>query len=87
MTILVNCSFIHLITLKNLSISTLIRPVTDFTDWEQDLFIYITTKYYMSKEFYSIIINISASKKSIIGYRQYLIYKNTITDNTNIDTM
>jgi hypothetical protein len=41
----------------------------------------------MSKEFYSIIINISASKKSIVGYKQYLVYKNTITNNTDINTM
>jgi hypothetical protein len=41
----------------------------------------------MSKEFYSIIINISAFKKSIIGYKQYLIYKNIITNNTNINTI
>ena len=41
----------------------------------------------MSKEFYSVIINISASKKSIIGYRQYLVYKNTIIDNTDINTI
>jgi hypothetical protein len=41
----------------------------------------------MSKEFYSVIINISASKKSTIDYRQYLAYKNTIADNTNIDTI
>ena len=41
----------------------------------------------MSKEFYSIIINISASKKSIAGYRQYLAYKNTTTDNTDINTI
>jgi hypothetical protein len=41
----------------------------------------------MSKKFYSIIINISAFKKSIIGYRQYLTYKNTITDNTDINTI
>jgi hypothetical protein len=41
----------------------------------------------MSKEYYSIIINISAFKKSIIGYRQYLVYKSTITDNINIDTI
>jgi hypothetical protein len=41
----------------------------------------------MSKEFYSIIINIGAFKKSTIGYKQYLIYKNTITNNINIDTM
>jgi hypothetical protein len=40
----------------------------------------------MSKEFYSVIINIGTFKKSIIGYRQYLAYKNTITDNTDIDT-
>jgi hypothetical protein len=41
----------------------------------------------MSKEFYNIIINISASKKSIIGYKQYLIYKNTIINNIDIDTI
>jgi hypothetical protein len=41
----------------------------------------------MSKEFYSVIINISAFKKSIIGYGQYLIYKNTIIDNIDINTM
>jgi hypothetical protein len=41
----------------------------------------------MSKEFYSIIINISAFKKSIISYKQYLIYKNIIIDNININTM
>jgi hypothetical protein len=39
----------------------------------------------MSKEFYGIIIDIGASKKSTTGYRQYLVYKNTITNNTNID--
>jgi hypothetical protein len=41
----------------------------------------------MSKEFYSVIINIGASKKSIIGYKQYLVYKNTIIDNIDINTM
>ena len=41
----------------------------------------------MSKEFYGVIINISAFKKSTIGYRQYLVYKNTIADNININTM
>ena len=41
----------------------------------------------MSKEFYSVIIDISASKKSIIGYKQYLVYKNTIVDNTDINTI
>jgi hypothetical protein len=41
----------------------------------------------MSKEFYSVIIDISAFKKSIIGYKQYLIYKNTTADNTNINTI
>jgi hypothetical protein len=48
---------------------------------------YITTKRYMSKEFYSVIINIGAFKKSTIGYRQYLIYKNIIADNTDINTI
>jgi hypothetical protein len=32
-------------------------------------------------------IDIGASKKSTIGYRQYLVYKNTTIDNTDIDTM
>jgi hypothetical protein len=41
----------------------------------------------MSKEFYGVIINISAFKKSTISYKQYLIYKNTIIDNININTM
>jgi hypothetical protein len=41
----------------------------------------------MSKEFYGVIIDISASKKSTIGYRQYLVYKNTTTNNTDIDTI
>jgi hypothetical protein len=41
----------------------------------------------MSKEFYGIIIDIGASKKSIAGYRQYLAYKNTTADNTDINTM
>jgi hypothetical protein len=40
----------------------------------------------MSKEFYSVIIDIGASKKSTIGYRQYLAYKNTIMDNMDINT-
>jgi hypothetical protein len=40
----------------------------------------------MSKEFYSIIIDIGASKKSITGYRQYLAYKNIIADNIDINT-
>jgi hypothetical protein len=41
----------------------------------------------MSKEFYSIIINISAFKKSTIGYKQYLVYKNIIINNTDINTI
>jgi hypothetical protein len=41
----------------------------------------------MFKEFYSVIINIGASKKSTIGYKQYLVYKNTIADNTDINTI
>ena len=41
----------------------------------------------MSKEFYSIIIDIGASKKSTIDYRQYLVYKNTTINNIDINTM
>ena len=32
-------------------------------------------------------IDIGASKKSTVGYRQYLVYKTTVNDNTDIDTM
>jgi hypothetical protein len=72
-------SFVHLITPEN-------PPVIDFTDQEQDPFTYITTERYTSKEFYGVIIDIGASKKSTAGYGQYLVYKNTITDNTDINT-
>ena len=54
-------------------------------DYKQDLFIYITTERYTPKEFYSVIINISAFKKSTAGYRQYLVYKTTINDNMDIN--
>ena len=67
---------------KNHFIST---PVTDITDHEQDLFVYITTECYTPKKFYSIIINTSAFKKSTVGYSQYLIYKAT-NDYTDINT-
>ena len=56
-------------------------------DHKQDLFIYIITKYYTPKEFYSVIINIGTSKKSTAGYRQYFIYKTTINNNININTI
>ena len=59
----------------------------DVIDREQDLFIYIIIKYYTLKEFYSIIINIGTSKKSIIGYRQYLTYKTTTDNNMDINTI
>jgi hypothetical protein len=41
----------------------------------------------MSKEFYSVIIDISAFKKFIISYKQYLVYKSTTTNNININTI
>jgi hypothetical protein len=40
----------------------------DVTDCEQDLFVYITTERYTPKEFYGVIIDTGASKKSTIGY-------------------
>jgi hypothetical protein len=39
----------------------------------------------MFKEFYNIIIDINTFKKSTIGYKQYLIYKSTIINNTDIN--
>ena len=69
MTVLADCSFIYLIAPENQSVSTPARPVIDVIDYEQDLFAYITIERYTPKEFYSVIIDISASKKSTIGYR------------------
>ena len=87
MTVLANRSFIYLIIPKNQPVSIPVRPVTDVTDRKQDLFAYITIERYTPKEFYGVIINIGASKKSTIGYRQYLIYKTTVNNNTDINTM
>jgi len=84
MTVLADYSFIHLVAPKNHSAST---PVTDVIDYKQDLFTYITTERYTPKEFYGVIIDIGASKKSTIGYRQYLAYRTTVNDNTDIDTI
>ena len=54
-------------------------------NYKQDPFIYIITEHYTLKEFYNIIINTNTSKKSTIGYRQYLIYKTTTDNNTDIN--
>jgi len=59
----------------------------DVTDREQDLFAYITTERYTPKEFYGVIIDIGASKKSTTGYGQYLTYKTTANGNTDINTI
>ena len=58
----------------------------DVIDHKKDPFIYIITEYYTSKEFYSVIINTGASKKSTTGYGQYFIYKAT-NDYTDINTI
>src|SRR6266702_6064742 len=79
-TILADYSFIYLIAPKNHSACT---PITDH---KLDPFAYITTEHYTPKEFYGVIINTGASKKSTVGYRQYLTYKATTNDNTNINT-
>jgi len=59
----------------------------DVIDHEQDPFAYITTERYTPKKFYGVIIDIGASKKSTIGYRQYLAYRTTANNNTDINTM
>jgi hypothetical protein len=74
----------HLITPVKPPTSTFIKPVINY---EQDLFIYIIIERYNSKQFYSVIINIGISKMSTIDYRQCLAYRNTIIDNTNINTL
>ena len=59
----------------------------DIMDCEQDLFIYIITECYTPKEFYSVIINTNTFKKFTVGYRQYLIYKTTVNNNMDINTI
>ena len=83
-TVLVDRLFIHLIAPKDQYAST---PIMDITDYKQDLFAYITIERYTPKEFYSVIIDTGASKKSTIGYRKYLIYRTTANNNIDIDTM
>jgi len=83
-TVLTDHSFVHSIAPENQSAST---PITDITDHKQDPFAYITTKHYTPKEFYSVIIDTGVFKKSTAGYRQYLAYKTTTNDNTDINFM
>ena len=76
----------HSIIPKNQPVSIPVRPIIDIIDRKQDLFAYITTEYYTPKNFYSVIIDISTSKKSTINYRQYLAYKTTVNNNIDINT-
>jgi hypothetical protein len=87
MTILADRSFIHLIVPKNWPVSTPVGPIIDIIDCEQDLFAYIITEHYTPKNFYSIIIDTGASKKSTIGYKQYFTYKTTANGNIDINTI
>jgi hypothetical protein len=81
-TTLADRSFIYLIAPAKPPANTPIKPATD-----KDLFAYITTERYNSKQFYGVIINIGASKMFTIGYGQYLAYRNTVIDGTDIDTL
>src|SRR6266567_8917936 len=81
MTVLADRSFIYLVAPKNHSAST---PIIDY---KQDPFIYITIERYTPKEFYGVMIDTGASKKSTTSYRQYLAYKTTTNNNTDINTI
>jgi hypothetical protein len=81
-TILADRSFIYLIIPVKPPASMFIKPAAD-----KDLFAYIITERYNSKQFYSVIIDIGVSKMSTIGYGQYLAYRNTIMDSIDIDTL
>ena len=85
-TILADHSFIYLIIPAKPPASIPVKPATDITNYKQDLFAYIITERYNSKQFYGIMINTSVSKMSTAGYRQYLAYRNTITNSTDINT-
>ena len=66
--ILTNKAFSHLVTI----IDNIVPLITD-----QDPFIYnitISTSCYTVDKFIGIIINIRASKQSIIGYSQFLVF-------------
>jgi len=65
MTVLADHSFIHSVAPESHSAST---SVTDITNHEQDPFAYITTECYTPKEFYGVIIDTGASKKSTANY-------------------
>ena len=75
MTDLVDWSFTYMITGINL---------TAYYNNDLDLFAYVITSWYTFDEFYRIIINTGASKRSTAGYRQYLAYRET--QNTIINT-
>jgi hypothetical protein len=80
-TVLADRSFAHAIA----PATTPVVPVTIHTD--QDPFAYIATpERYTSKEFFGIMIDTGASKKSTAGYGQYLAYKKTTPVDVNIDT-
>ena len=83
--ILIDRFFIYLITFENLFINIFIRLIINVINYKQDLFIYIIIEHYIFKEFYNVIIDINAFKKSIISYKQYFIYKTIINNNINID--
>jgi hypothetical protein len=83
-TTLADRSFIYSIIPAKPPASTTIKPVANY---KQDLFAYITIERYNSKQFYGVIIDIGISKMSTTGYGQYLAYKNTITNGTDIDTL
>jgi len=74
-TDLADRSFTHAITGTN--------PTACHND-DSDPFAYVTTSRYTSDEFYGVMIDTGASKKSTAGYGQYLAYKKT--HNTVIDT-
>jgi hypothetical protein len=59
--------------------------LTIYYNNDLDLFAYTITSQYTSDKFYRVIIDTKALKKSIVGYRQYLIYRKTY--NTIINTL
>ncbi len=87
MTVLADHFFVHLIAPESQPASTPVGLVMDIMDRKQDLFAYIIIKCYAPKEFYSVIIDTGAFKKSTVGYRQYFVYKTTINNNMDIDIM
>ena len=74
--------FIGLISDLTINVDTKIFII----DSNSDLFAYIVTERYTEKEFYGIMIDTNASKRSTTGYEQFLAYSKDNNGQISINT-